>query len=278
MGDDSPRESRQVFWTPGVADVATKSSKSEVSWQQIVTAVAAAAGGAAWVSAVGSGVVALRLERAHLPVEPVVALMSAEHRFALGAGLLIAPLLAGLVGFLVDWAFAGERDGVGDGWRQVLAGGTVLLGAALAFVILRPEWETFLAEVLAVAAAVPLAFHFLHKQRRGRARDPHPLGRPDRWSRHSFNERLVVFLTVLGAAGAGAIIAEALLRSPSFDEARVTVRAPVRAQDKFVTGGYITSTDYSIVLTTRCEVIEAVPRDLVARITVGPGKRKATRC
>ena len=70
-----------------------------------MTAVAAAAGGAAWVSAVGSGVVALRLRQADLPIEPVVALMSAEHRFAIGAGILIAPLLAGFIGFLVDWSW-----------------------------------------------------------------------------------------------------------------------------------------------------------------------------
>jgi hypothetical protein len=58
------------------------SAKQDVNWQQVVAAVAAAAGGAAWVSAVGSGVVALRLREADLPIEPVVALMSTEHRFA----------------------------------------------------------------------------------------------------------------------------------------------------------------------------------------------------
>jgi hypothetical protein len=47
--------------------------------------------------------VALRLRQADLPVEPVVALMSTEHRFAIGAGILAAPLLAASIGFLVDW-------------------------------------------------------------------------------------------------------------------------------------------------------------------------------
>jgi hypothetical protein len=45
-------------------------SGSDVSWGKILAAVAGAAGGAAWVSAVGSGVVALRLRQADLPIEP----------------------------------------------------------------------------------------------------------------------------------------------------------------------------------------------------------------
>ena len=83
--------------------------RADLTWRQVVTAVAAAAGGAAWVSAVGSGVVALRLRQADLPIEPVVALMSAEHRFAIGAGILIAPLLAGFFGFLVDWSWVKHK-------------------------------------------------------------------------------------------------------------------------------------------------------------------------
>ncbi len=38
-----------------------------------------------------------------------MALMSAEHRFVIGAGYLIGPLFVGLVGFLVDW-FVIQKD------------------------------------------------------------------------------------------------------------------------------------------------------------------------
>ena len=54
--------------------------------------------------------------------------MSAEHRFAVGAGILIAPLLAAFIGFLADWA-AGLK--VTHHQRQALAAATVVVGAAL---------------------------------------------------------------------------------------------------------------------------------------------------
>ena len=89
---------------PGPASIGTKPpsnemasdpSNPEASWQQVVAAVAAAAGGAAWVSTVGSAIVGLRLESVDLPVEATVALMSAEHRFVIGAGFLVAPCSSG---------------------------------------------------------------------------------------------------------------------------------------------------------------------------------------
>ena len=234
---------------------AAKPTKPDLSWQQVVTAVAAAAGGAAWVSAVGSGVVAVRLRQADLPIEPVVALMSTEHRFAIGAGILIAPLLAGFIGFLADWA-GGNK--VPHGQRQALAAATVLGGGALVYLVLKPPFETLAFECVAVAATVPLAFHFLREE-------------PEQ--RHRFQERLAVFLSVLVAAGAGALLAESF-GSPTFDETEITIRdQPVR-----VTGGYITSTEHSVVLSTRCEVIEAVPRDDIARISVGPDEVTRSDC
>ena len=255
-------------------------AQSDVKWQQIVTAVAAAAGGAAWVSAVGSGIVALRLRQADLPVEPVVALMSTEHRFAIGAGILAAPLLAASIGFLVDWLLTPtdrvtphkKDEQVRRLWRWVLdvalflgvrrlrqglAAVTVLLGLVLVYLILRPPPVTLALEGFFVVVAVALAFQFL----------PDEAGK-----RHKFQERLVVFLSVLVGAGVGAIIAESF-ESPSFDEAKITIR-----DQSLVTGAYITSTDHAVVLSTRCEVIEAVPRDRIERISVGPGEVKRTHC
>jgi hypothetical protein len=237
-------------------------AESDLKWQQIVTAVGAAAGGAAWVSAVGSGVVALRLRQADLPIEPVVALMSVEHRFAIGAGILIAPLLAGLIGFLADWV-GGKREEDPSSRRahrrrQVLAAGTVLGGAALVYFVLKPPFETLAFESVAVAAAVPIGFELL------RLADV---------KAHGFYEHLAVFLLVLVAAGAGAILAESF-GSPSFDETEITIRD----QPVPITGGYITSTEHSVVLSTRCEVIEAVPRDQIERISVGPDEVTRTHC
>jgi Na+/proline symporter len=243
-------------------------AKHDVNWQQVVTAVAAAAGGAAWVSAVGSGVVALRLREAGLPIEPVVALMSTEHRFAIGAGILAAPLLAASIGFLADSVWASEDRVIQDEGdkdkqiqirrlRQLLAVVSVVLGLVLVYYVLRPPRETLLLEGLAVVAAVAVAFELLPD---------------DADTRHGFNERVAIFLAVLVGAGVGAIIAESL-ESPSFDEARITIR-----DQSVVRGGYITSTDNAVVLTTRCEVIEAVPRDRIERISVGPGEIKRTRC
>lgn len=208
------------------------------------------------MSAVGSGVVALRLRQADLPIEPVVALMSAEHRFAIGAGILVAPLLAGFIGFMADWVahllFPDLRQ------RKVLAAGTILAGGALVYGILRPPIETIMLQIFFVAAAVPISFELL------RIVDV---------NRHEFYERLAVFLAVLVAAGAGAIVAE-IVRSPSFDETKITLRD----QPAPITGGYITSTEHSVVLSPRCEVIEAVPRDQIERISVGPNVVTRSHC
>ena len=252
--------------------VSTDNGAKEVNWQQVVTAVAAAAGGAAWVSAVGSGVVALRLREAELPIEPVVALMSTEHRFAIGAGILAAPLLAASIGFLADSVLTTtdkviQREEKAQETaaaakqirrlRQGLAVITVVLGLVLVYYVLRPPLETLALEGLAVVAAVAIAFELLPD---------------DADKRHGFQERIAIFLGVLVGAGVGAIVAESF-ETPTFDEARITIR-----EKGVVTGGYITSTDHAVVLSTRCEVIEAVPRDRIERISVGPGEVERTHC
>lgn len=154
---------------PQRASSSDKPPKTELSWQQVVTAVAAAAGGAPWVSAVGSGVVALRLRQAR------------EYRAEAGSGQ--------------------HRQEYGDALGEPVA--------------LRLGWE-------------------------------HLEGDGDRNGD----------------------------RTPSFDETKITLRGDPGT----VTGGYITSTEHSVVLSTRCEVIEAVPRDQIERSSVGPAQVTRTDC
>jgi energy-converting hydrogenase Eha subunit A len=181
-----------------------------------------------------------------------VALMSNEHRFAIGAGILIAPLFAGLVAFLADWALASEPGKLSHRRRQGLAVLTVIGGLVLAYLVLDLSRETMAAEGLLVLVAVLLALQFLKRE-------------PE--IRHSFLERLVIFLSVLVAAGIGAVLAEAK-SSPSFDDVSITVHGDGGP----IAGGYVTSTDHVVVVATKCDVIEAVPRTEITRITVGPGQ------
>jgi hypothetical protein len=263
-----------------VMGLSDSNSGSDISWGKVLAAVAGAAGGAAWVSAVGSGVVALRLRQADLPIEPVVALMTAEHRFAIGAGILILPLLAAFFGFLIDWLVVRpkehrqtegsdqeqqgcqrdrqEQEERRHRQRLLWAVGTLLLGVVVVYFVLRPPLETIAFAGGAVVLVVPAVLEVLHRagvETRG------------------FYEQLAVFLSVLVAAGAGAIFAEAF-GSPSFDETEITIRD----QQAPITGGYITSTEHSVVLTPRCEVVEAVPRDRIERISVGPGEVRPSHC
>jgi hypothetical protein len=239
----------------GLCLSATRPPKPSPSWQQVATVLAAAAGASIWVSAVGSGVVALRLARAGLPTEPVVALMSAEHRFTLGAALLIGPLIAGFVALLAD-RVAADVVGAG-GWRHVLVVASLVLGGAAAYFLFDAPRETFAAELVAVLVAVPAALYVVNRERD---------------MRHSLHEGLVIFATVLGAASCGAVVAEAEWRPPRFDRALVT-----RAQDAPIEAGYVTTTEHSVVL-TRCRRVEAVPREMILSISVGPGKRTAKDC
>jgi hypothetical protein len=250
-GDSRERSQPEPVWQ----QVVVPSAPAQPTWQQVVTTVAAAAGGAAWVSAVGSGVIALRLRQAELPVEPIVALMSTEHRFAVGAGILIAPLLAGFIGFLADWV---ARTRFGLRLRKTRAAATVLAGGVVVYAVLRPQFATFAFECATVALIVPLTFRFL----RDRA---HP---------HSFHECIAVFVAALVAAGAGAIFAESQ-QTPSFDEATIRTLAP---PGSLISGLYITTTEHSVVLSPRCEVVLAVPREQIARITVGPGEQTRSAC
>jgi hypothetical protein len=128
----------------------------------------------------------------------------------------------------------------------------------LVYFVLKPRFETIAFAGGAVVLVVPAVLELLHRE-----------GSPTR----GFYEQLAVLLSVLVAAGAGAIVAEAF-GSPSFDETEITIRD----QQAPITGGYITSTEHSVVITPRCGVVEAVPRDRIERIRVGPGEVRPTHC
>jgi hypothetical protein len=215
-------------------------------WEQVALAAATAAGSVAWVSLVGSGIMALRLRNAGLPVEPVVALMSPEHRFAVGAGILAGPLFAGAFAAFVDWAVTRKKK-MTDRQRQHLLVLTIVLAAPLGYWLLRPDLLTFLAELVAVASAVAIALAVHHQKRA------------------SLRERIVIFAAVLVSAGLIAVGAERIGQTKlSTATLTVTRATPVK-------GGYLTSTDYAVLVVptvARCPMIKAVPRDQIVRIEI----------
>jgi hypothetical protein len=227
------------------------------SWRAVASTVGAAVGGAAWVSTVGSAVVGIRLNKADLPAESVVALMSTEHRFIIGASYLLAPVLVGVLALLVDETLH-PPPRTNPHPRLAAATAMILLGAALGTIFLSAHRTDFLVQCAAMALILLVVIKFTPFRRRAR-------------------ERLVVFAMVLLAAGLIALVAEAL-RAPAFDEATVSLTDHGRAN-----GYYVTTTDTSVVLIKftnvdgkkfSCPVIEAVPRAEIERIEVGSSRAK----
>jgi len=220
----------------------------------MLSAIAAALGGAAWVSTIGSGVVAIRLEAAGLPSESTVALMSAEHRFVIGAGYLVAPLAAALLAVVVDELLHAPRDQPDPGWLpRLLVALTVLVIAAAAIDRLAQPSPEFLLQVGAIAAVLGVVLR---------------LGIKDRpW------ERVLTFVLVLAAVGAIALIAETR-HKPRFHKVAISYRSG-GGEDGF----YITTTNDAVVLAGRgpkrhdgsCATsIVAVPRDQISAVRVQP--------
>lgn len=224
---------------PGAA---SNGAGDPLGWQRILAAVAAAAGSAAWVSAVGSAVMGARLDNAGMPIESAVSLMPAEQRFAIGVGHLLAPLFVGLLGFLVDWALTAQRHKtIRDRPREVqtpvplwarrlpLAAATILIGAWIGDVLLEPPSETLYAmQVVAIIVAVGAVWWF--GQTRGT----------------SASERGAVFVLVLVLAGVIAFAFE-VRQDPQFDFAAVRFQDPDEAP---VAGYYVTMTSASVLLIT----------------------------
>jgi hypothetical protein len=245
------------------------------SWQQVVAAAGSAVGGAAWVSAVGSAIVGLRLEKAGLPVESTVALMSAEHRFVIGIGFLVVPLFVGLLAFICEWVvLAGWPHSIGPGGRLLLAAGAIVVAAALGLVIFEPSpWWLFITQCAVVLVAVPAAFVILghvHDRRRGRRGGSWIRGRPPEYW-HRLDEIIVLFLAVLISAGVIALIVVGT-RDATFDTAEVDLR------EGQIQGKYVTTTPNAVVLIMKrdheCWGIGAVPRDQIVRILIGPDTDK----
>jgi hypothetical protein len=282
----------------------TAGDDTQAGWQHVVAVVAAAAGGAAWISAVGSAVVGLRLDNAGLPVESVVALMSAEHRFAIGAGYLIAPLFVGLVGFAVDWWVIkrwpdpSETSSVperGDADRddrtrfesaavaskpgnhkfrspRIRADSlaakrtsaailTIVAATVVGGLLLRPPAPLVFILQSAALLIIVLAAVVVYRHRAS--------------DHHRFDERAIVFVSVIVTAGAIALAYEQLVADATFEAADIQL-----SEGTTVQGGYVTTTDTAVVLITRrsndCPAITAVRRDRIEQVSIGPTEVKVS--
>jgi hypothetical protein len=239
---ENPLDRDEQIPEPGAA---SNGAGDPLGWQRILAAMAAAAGSAAWVSAVGSAVMGARLDNAGMPIESVVSLMPAEQRFAIGVGHLLAPLFVGLLGFLVDWALTAQRNKtIRDRpreertplplWarrfaRPALAVATILIGAWIGDVLLEPPSETLYAmQLVAIVVAVGTVWWF----------------GPTRGT--SASERGAVFLLVLVLAGVIAFGFE-VRQDPQFDFAAVRFQDSDEAP---VAGYYVTTTSASVLLIT----------------------------
>jgi hypothetical protein len=288
--------------TPPPGDASTDAS-NPLRWQNILAAVAAAAGSAAWVSAVGSGVMGARLENAGMPVGSTLALMPAEQRFAIGASYLIAPLFVGLVGFLADVALTTqmarekekekEKERRADGssaastgprllvwcrdrfreatlkgsFRRRLAAVMIALGGVVGAWLLEPPSPLlYLLQIGAIIIALTLVYVF------GPGEGETP------------SERGAVFLLALVLAGVLAFAFEQR-RDPKFDF------TAVRFKDSGgppLAGYYVTTTSNAVLLITlgwhsEKDVyarsfflgrITAVSTDDIERLWIGPNAVK----
>ncbi len=275
--------------------MAAANESSPLSWQNILGAVAAAAGSAAWVSAVGSGVMGARLDNAGMPVESVLAFMPAEQRFSIGVSHLLAPLFVGLIGFLADWAHTGgtttptrsastepasearylsrlrsevlSPSRFRNSQRRQLAAGTIAVGALIGFAMLEPPslW-LYLLQIAAIVFALTVVYVFGSAQGRGTS------------------ERGAVFLLVLVLAGVIAFAFEQAWGS-QFDFAAVSFKEPDAPP---LAGYYVTTTSGAVLLITLGDErdpdgcpsnrdlgrITAVPDDQIKRVWIGPREVK----
>jgi hypothetical protein len=263
------------------------------SWREIVAVVGAGVGGAAWVSTLGSAVVALRMRNADLPAESVVALMSAEHRFVIGATYLIAPLAVGLIACLADLALqSAHRPDHPPRWsRLVLAGVLIALGAAAGALFFeaasrRLEFIFQCASIFVILVVVEIvnwargrrahtpvgsereAGNKVSSTRPNVARSLRSGGRNE--GGRIPHERVVVFASVLIAAGSISLLFESR-RSPAFDHAQLHLKDQTSMADRY----YVTTTSNSVVLLAidgSCPAIDAVPRDQIESIHIGPAR------
>ncbi len=237
--------------------------------------------------------------------------MSAEHRFAIGAGYLVAPLFVGLLGFSVDWWFnrtAAEDEKPGDPPSTDRAAGTEEPTKTNDQADGRLSWRQTLVAYLTIVLAM----------RKGLADDRHTVSRAVLavgtifigsvagafllsppillvfWAQcallllivlfamlvayrdpdpkqHRVPERLFVFVGVLITAGAVALGYEQLFAGASFDAADVRLQ-----QGETVRGAYITTTDTAVLLVTRgsrgCPAITALRRDQIEQVRIRPAK------
>ncbi len=206
-----------------------------MSWKPILAVIGSVAGGAAWVSVVGSVVMAERLSSAGVAPSSAVSLVPVEHRFVVGMRFLAIPLLIAVVVFLALY-FARDRDHGPDdenvpgreprGARSILG---ALAAAGLILTCAFADGTAPVAQALlgALSLGVPLLIWFAVKRCGG------------------FTEAgVIIFVAVAFAAGLGAYLYERG-RDPRMELAVAAEKSGA------TTGGYyLTKTGDSVYLIT----------------------------
>jgi hypothetical protein len=218
--------------------MATEDDKEETKTPGVTSALAivgAVAGGAAWVSVVGSFILAARLQPLGVPPGPTVSLVPTEHRFVVGLGFLAAPLIAAVVAYLV-LLYVRPQDGTEDerlnppgasprglfAVCSVAAVGGAVVGALSDSA---SSWGTAVLVVLPFVAA----FLIYHAVRRTAG-----------WMQAG----LALFAGVAAYAGLMALVYEA------GRDTRLDIAALVRKDGTVVTGFYVSKTDTAVYLVT----------------------------
>jgi hypothetical protein len=80
-------------------------------WQPLLAVIGALAAGSAWIAALGTAVMALRLNRVGVPPSPSVSLLPTDLRVVLGVRYLLIPVGMALVGFVVLLLLRKDGDG-----------------------------------------------------------------------------------------------------------------------------------------------------------------------
>jgi len=206
--------------------------EGEVStWRPVLAIAGAVVGGAAWIAALGSAVMWLRLDRVDASPAPTVALLPTDYRLLLGARYLLVPLVLALLGLVVILLLRRDDDerhtlNERGTWPRGLVPVLVVLGLFGDYAVtksgLSDDDKFWLIAVIVVAAFATLGAV---------------------WRVRGFLLGVLLMLgCILVFSGGIALLFEAL-RSPKFDIGVIT------GKDGSALGGfYLAQTDDSVLL------------------------------